>query len=283
MAGWTLVVSRREVARAPAERVFGRPRARLAGHVLSYVAHDFPQMDLMPWRMAPLAVITVVLDLEAPYRRLLAPEPLAGQTLPASPVLGLRNRPLVLEQSGPSRGIGVALTPLGAYALFGLPLRDLANANIALADLIGDDAGLLTEQIAEAPGWAARFRVLDDYLEARLRDGPELARPVQGAWRRLMASPGRLRVSALADEIGWTRQHLNSRFREQIGLTPKTVARISRLHHAASLLSGPSPPSWSEVAHRCGYADQPHLNRDFRALTGCTPTEYLTEAPVSRG
>jgi AraC-like DNA-binding protein len=99
----------------------------------------------------------------------------------------------------------------------------------------------------------------------------------------LTASAGRLRISALADEIGWTRQHLNARFRDQIGLTPKTVARVARLHHAASLLAGPSPPPWSEVAVRCGYADQPHLNRDFRALTGCTPTDYLTGmAPARR-
>lgn len=245
MAGWTLVVSRQEVARAPAQRVFGLPHPRLAGHVLTYAAHDYPWMDLMPWR----------------------------------------DRPLVLEQAGPSRGIAIAMTPMGAYALFGLPLRELANTNIGLADLVGADAHLLIEQLAESPGWPARFRVLDDYLTARLQHGPTLARQVRGAWQRLMTSPGRLRISTLADEIGWTRQHLNVRFREQIGLTPKTVARIARLHHAATLLTRPSPPSWSDVAHRCGYADQPHLNRDFRTLTGCTPTEYLTDvsARTARG
>jgi AraC-like DNA-binding protein len=121
--------------------------------------------------------------------------------------------------------------------------------------------------------------VLENYLTTRLLDGPELVRPVQGAWQRLMTSPGRLRISTLADEIGRTRQHLNVRLREQIGLTPKTVARIARLHYAASLLTRPSPQSWSDVAQRCGYADQPHLNRDFRTLTGCTPTEYVTDAP----
>ncbi|HEY0618979.1 MAG TPA: helix-turn-helix domain-containing protein [Kribbella sp.] len=280
MAGWTLVVSRQEVARAPAERVFGLPHPRLAGHVLTYAAHDYPQMELMPWRVAPLGVITMTVDLEAPLiRRLIAPDPQQGRNLPTSPVMGLRDRPLVLEQAGPSRGISIAMTPVGAYALFGLPLRELANVNIGLADLLGADAHLLTEQIAESPGWPARFRVLDDYIATRLLDGPKLARPVLGAWQRLMALPGRLRISTLADEIGWTRQHLNVRFREQIGLTPKTVARIARLHHAAALLARPSPPSLSDLAQRCGYADQPHLNRDFRILTGCTPSEYLTDVP----
>ncbi|MCU1681925.1 MAG: AraC family transcriptional regulator [Amycolatopsis sp.] len=280
MPGWTLVVSRREVARAPAQRVFGLPHPSLAAHVLTYTAHDYPRMELMSWRVAPLGVVTVTIDLEVPIRRLAAPDPQQGQDLPASPVTGLRDRPLTLEQGGASRGIILAMTPLGAYALFGLPLRELANTNIGLGDLLGADAHLLSEQIAETSDWPGRFRVLDNYLAARLLHGPTLARPVQGAWQLVMASPRRLRISTLAEQIGWTRQHLNVRFREQIGLTPKTVARIARLHHAASLLSQPMPPSWSDVAQRCGYADQPHLNRDFRTLTGCTPTEYLTDAPA---
>ncbi|WP_326416736.1 AraC family transcriptional regulator [Amycolatopsis sp. H20-H5] len=273
-------MSRQEIARAPAERVFGLPHPRLAAHVLTYTAHHYSRLDLMPWRLTPLGVITVTIDLAAPpIRRSVAEDGRTGTDLPSSPVMGLRDRPLVLEQAGATRGIIIAMTPLGAYALFGLPLRELANANIALADLLGAEANLLVEKLAETPGWLARFRVLDDYLTARLQHGPELTRAVQGAWLRLTTSSGRLRISTLADEIGWTRQHLNVRFREQIGLTPKTVARIARLHHAASLLTQSSPPPWSDVALRCGYADQPHLNRDFRTLTGCTPTEYVTDPP----
>ena len=274
MAGWTLVVPGRDVARAPADRVFGLPDPELAGHVLTYAAHDYPAMDLMPWRVAPLGVVVLTVELEAPpVRRVIAPDPRAGQDVPTSPVIGLRDRPWTVEQAGPSRGITVAMTPAGAYAVFGLPLRELANADVGLADLLGRDAGRLTERIAEAADWPTRFRLLDRYVASRLRHGPTLTRQVHGAWRRVTASAGRVRIDTLADEIGWTRQHLNARFREQIGLTPKTVARVARLHHAASLLAGAG--DLAEVAQTCGYADQSHLNRDFRALTGCTPTEYL--------
>ncbi|WP_424186113.1 helix-turn-helix transcriptional regulator [Actinokineospora sp. G85] len=260
MADWSLVAARRDVERAPAERVFGLPHPALAGQVLSYTAHDFPAMERMSWRWAPLGAVTVVLDITAPTR----------WGMPASPVLGLRDRPAEVEQAGASRGITIALSPAGAHALLGLPLREVANTAIGLVDLLGRDAARLLERVAEAGGWPERFHVLDAFLAPRLRAGPALALPVRGAWQRLTESAGRLRISDLADEVGWTRQHLSARFRAQIGLPPKSVARIVRLHHATTLLSH---LPLAEVAHRCGYADQAHLNRDFRALTGASPTE----------
>ncbi|GAA3012023.1 hypothetical protein GCM10010483_66200 [Actinokineospora diospyrosa] len=233
----------------------------------TYAAHTFPNTEPTPWRVTPLTVLTVVLDLEAPQRRL--PD---GTDLPSCPVLGLRDRPLDLEQAGVARGVSITLTPPGAYALFGLPLKELANETVPLADLLRVD--LLRERLAEADGWPERFRLLDAYLLGRVARGPALSGQVEGAWHRLMSSP--VSVGALAEASGWTRQHFHARFREQIGLAPRTVARIARLNRAALLLARPEPPSLAAVAHVCGYVDQPHLNRDFRTLTGCTPTDYRT-------
>jgi AraC-like DNA-binding protein len=134
----------------------------------------------------------------------------------------------------------------------------------------------LAEQLGEAGDWSERFRVLDDRLAGWMRDGPELAPPVHAAWQQLVRSAGRTRIGALAEQVGWTRQYLNARFREQIGLSPKSAARIARLHRAIHLATRPNPPRWSDIAAACGYADQPHLNLDFRALTGMTPTELIT-------
>ncbi|MBB5857756.1 helix-turn-helix domain-containing protein [Amycolatopsis umgeniensis] len=258
MGGWSLVVPRRDIGRAPGERVLRLPDPRLAAHVSSYVAHDLPDAGPNSWRVTPLSALIWVIDLEAPKR-----------ALPESPVLGLRDRPLLAEQAGVSRGIAVALTPLGAYGLFGIPLRELTNAVIAASDLTA--AGPLTERLAEAADWPERFRLLDEYLVARLARGPELSAPVRYAWDRLAAGP--VRVDALAEEVGWSRQHLNARFREQIGLNPSTVGRITRLNRVMALVNRVSSLAWAEVAHLGGYSDQAHLVREFRALTGCSPTE----------
>ncbi|MFD2470379.1 helix-turn-helix domain-containing protein [Amycolatopsis silviterrae] len=258
MTEWSVVVPRREITTARGRHVFGV--SRIPG-VLTYTGHEFPPADPMPWRVTPLGAITMVLELE----------PLSRE-LPLSPVFGLRDRPLFVSQSGAARGLTVAFTPAAAHALFGLPLRLLANASVSAADLLGRDADLLLERLASTPDWTTRFALLDDFLLPRVLSGPELARPVRAAWHRLTSGPAR--VDVVAAEIGWTRQHLNARFREDIGLSPRTVGRVARLHRAVSRL--PSARSWAELAIQCGYADQSHLNRDFRSLTGCTPTEYVT-------
>ena len=79
-----------------------------------------------------------------------------------------------------------------------------------------------------------------------------------------------MRIGALAEAIGCSRKHLVSQFRAQVGLPPKSVARILRFERAEKLLSrsGARP---LEVALACGYFDQSHLIRDFRELAGATP------------
>lgn len=83
-------------------------------------------------------------------------------------------------------------------------------------------------------------------------------------------------VGDLADELGWSRRHLVARFREQVGLPPKVLARVLRFQRSLRLRGADGRPRpWAEVALACGYYDQAHLNRDFRQFAGCTPTELL--------
>nr|WP_230416296.1 helix-turn-helix domain-containing protein [Micromonospora tarapacensis] len=61
------------------------------------------------------------------------------------------------------------------------------------------------------------------------------------------------------------------------GYGPKTLARILRMRRALALARTGVP--LAEVAARTGYADQAHLTRDTRALTGLPPTSLLPPDP----
>jgi len=161
---------------------------------------------------------------------------------------------------------------LDARRLLGVPIAELTNRLVHLDDLFGSFAGELAEQLAEARDAAARHAVVQRLLARRLIEGhagsPELRR-VLG---RLRASRGTAQIEALAAEVGWSRRHLSARFRAEVGLAPKTVARLVRAEYAAGLLRAGRP--LADVAYAAGYADQPHFNRDFREFVGCPPGEF---------
>jgi AraC-like DNA-binding protein len=76
-------------------------------------------------------------------------------------------------------------------------------------------------------------------------------------------------VERLAEETGWSRKRLWSRFRAQVGISPKRAASLVRFDCAVHRLAAGEPAA--AVAADCGYADQSHLHRDVRAFTGATP------------
>ena len=95
------------------------------------------------------------------------------------------------------------------------------------------------------------------------------------AWRRLRHSGGSIRIGALAAELGWSPKHLVTRFRDQIGLPPSSVARILRFDRVVRSLEGADSVRWAELACQAGYYDQAHFNHDFRDLAGTTPGDFL--------
>ena len=95
------------------------------------------------------------------------------------------------------------------------------------------------------------------------------------AWHMLEGTEGQLSISSLAAQIGWSQKHLIAQFREQIGLPPKTVARILRFRSAVRRVESADQVRWAEIAHDCGYYDQAHFIREFRGFAGSTPNEFL--------
>lgn len=92
-----------------------------------------------------------------------------------------------------------------------------------------------------------------------------------GRGERILLYLGGVKDQALlaAHEFG----HDWYNFADQVGMPPKTVARMPRLHHAAHLLNTWPRRPLADIAEFCGYADQAHFNRDAHKLAGCTLSE----------
>lgn len=241
----------------PCETTGRLPAPLLRPYVAGYGGFRSGSGASVRHRVLPLNLTTAIVDL----------------TGEAQVVTGPRETPTVYEQTTWRCGVTIGFTPLGARALLGVAAPDLVGLTVPLADLLGGHDAEIVERLAAAPGWPARFDLLDDLLRGRLvRD--VLADPlVTRAWWRLQHDAGTHRVGALAAHFGVSRRHLEVKFRREIGLTPGTVTRIARFQRAAGMLSRHAP--LSATAADCGYADQPHLTREIRTMSGLTPTELF--------
>jgi AraC-like DNA-binding protein len=185
-------------------------------------------------------------------------------------VAGLSEGPSTTEHDGAQHGIQVDLAPAAARRLLGVPMHELTARVVPLDSVL--DGGTLLEELAETDGWEARFIRLEAELARRLDDSRPPHPAVQAAYARLTATRGAVPVGVLAAELGWSRRHLAARFRDEVGVSPKALARLLRFRRALELLGH---RGLADIAYECGYYDQAHFNRDFRAFAGATPVEML--------
>lgn len=226
-------------------------------------------------RVFPHPVVTLVLEFgDGP----LVVDPAAGPQQQANCVAGFMHG--AIRVRGESlEGVQLDLSPVVAYAVLGASPAELDSTVLALDDLWGRDATRIREQLSNARSWPDRFALMEALLARRRETGPAVAPQVARAWERIIGSRGRIRIDELADEVGWSRKRLWSRFRAQIGLSPKRAARLIRFDHAAHRLA--TGEAAATIAAESGYVDQSHLHRDVLAFTGATPAWGLTfrEAP----
>jgi AraC-like DNA-binding protein len=219
-------------------------------------------------REGPGADVVVVLSFGPEWRIGAATDPARRLTRHTSFVGGLRETAVFTEHDGRSDGMQISLTPAGAFALFGLPMAELAGRIVDLESILGTRAGLMVEALAETRDWGARFAALDLALASRLPPRRAPAPELLWAWRRLVATHGRVPMGELAGELGWSRKRIVANFREQIGLPPKKVARVLRFEHARTLAERGSVRGMADVALEAGYYDQAHLSGEARRITG---------------
>jgi AraC-like DNA-binding protein len=192
--------------------------------------------------------------------------------------------PATIAQESPERGVpvfGVRFRLGAAGTGLGLPAEALADLRVPVADVWPDG-----ERLREA----AALRGLPGLIEA-LRERPLPAAgadPLTRAAALGLAVPG-ARVAELGAELGISERQLRRRFADAVGFGPKTLARILRFQRFLVLAAGedaawrPHKLRWAPpgddlagLAYAAGYADQAHLTRECRRLTGRTPAELVT-------
>jgi AraC-like DNA-binding protein len=167
-----------------------------------------------------------------------------------------------------SRMVGIRFVPGAADAVLGIPLDELHDQRVPLAELWGGVAEELTERVALS---ARREQTLAALVRDRIDEPPD---PTAAAIaRRLEFAAGAGVVSTVAADVGVSERHLQRRCRTAFGYGPKTLHQVLRFQRALRLAR--AGRRLADVAAVVGYADQAHMARDTRRLAGVPLTELL--------
>lgn len=250
----------------------------LSSCLIGYVGGEIAARDHMVRRVIPArpnCFIQIVLegghglyDLETREHR---EAPVAGLFGP------LTHYRYDMEVNGPLRTFSARLQPAAAGGLFGVDPIALVDNFVPL-----DLPASLLETLRAAPDWAGMVEPMDRWLRS-LNDGRICADPVAREATRLRMERGVIPIQDLADAAGLSLRHFQRRFRQLTGLNPKHYARICRIGHAVHRKELEPEAPWTALAHEAGYSDQSHFIRDFKALTGTRPSEFLRgQTPILR-
>jgi AraC-like DNA-binding protein len=174
--------------------------------------------------------------------------------------------------------VGVRFHPDGAPSVVPVPQHEVAGLTIDAGHVSARFRRELGDvgRIGSNDGDLARTAVAVQEVLLRWIRPARIDPRIRFAVAAIERTQGRLSIDALARAANITRRHLERRFLEAVGATPKRLARITRFQHALRMLEQFDAASpGAETAAACGYADQSHFIRDFRRLAGCSPSEHL--------
>ena len=244
---------------------------RLAPSVKAiWVARGTKQEFDAPEPIVPDGCVELVFNLGDPFINAET-----GSLQPRDLLAGQMTRPVIALPTGTVDLMGVRFRTGRAGAALRVPMWELQDRLVAASGVITGMARV-ADDLGNTPA-PARLdylcRTLSDLLDGA--DGDSLDR-VDAALAMIEESRGTIAIETVARRIGITRRHLERQFREYVGLGPKHVARITRIHFALALLQRDAASSGAEIAAICGYSDQAHLIRECQELAGRTPQRLKT-------
>ena len=215
-------------------------------------------------------------------------------------VVGLQSRHRLTEAVGVRDFIVIRFTPVGAHLFLKTPMDLLADRTIELEEIDGPWARVFETRVEATRGWEARLNLVERLIAERITAARPPSAALMQSWQRLMRAPNTTDLALLSSESGCSRRHLIAQFHAHFGMAPKTIARIRRFNLAVEEMNrlgrdavgqkGGEPypdldrdsrraakldTPWVDVALQCGYYDQAHFIKEFRAFAGVTPVEFL--------
>jgi AraC-like DNA-binding protein len=231
----------------------------------------------MRWRnmILPDGAVELIINLGDPQTLCTLADPNRRTVFRHSWISGQRTEPIVIDELGKVHLVGIRLRAGGAWPFLGVPLREFSGQVVELENVLGAEIRELRDRLGGASSDDADFDLIEEWLRARRRTPP--TRAVSYALNLIQRGETAVQIGQMADQIGISHKHLLREFDRCVGLSPKAFARLCAFQRVIQSVGQKVEVEWADTAAKCGYYDQAHLIREFRAFRGLTPMSYLAK------
>lgn len=195
-------------------------------------------------------------------------------TFKKSWISGMKTEFILIDASVTTM-IGVHFKPGGCYPFVKFPISELNDLTVDSQLVWGSGIMGLRDQILETGTIPGKFALLEDYFlttgAGKLDDNPLLLFSVN----QLVQSPTEWTIRRLSEKTGISQKHLITLFRKFVGLPPKSFSRIIKFQRVIQAIERQRKIEWTSLAYECGYYDQSHFIKEFKAFSGINPAAYL--------
>jgi AraC-like DNA-binding protein len=246
------------------------PSIELSGFIRHYLFLDIAGSSTRKLRLFPDGSNGIVFN---SYPTLF----LDAVPLPAAFSYGQITKYKEISCQGPTRLLIIVFHPHGLNRLLNVPASELNDKVIPLADLFGGAGLAMQKAVAAADSLSVKLDHIEVFFRKMVGDHRSANDPlVTTALNLIQRHRGVLTIRQLTGIIGCHSRQLERKFNTAVGLSPKHFCNIVRtLSFVKSLQHATCKPSLTRSAYESGYYDQAHLIREFRKITGLTPSQYL--------
>lgn len=190
-------------------------------------------------------------------------------------LVGLQNSAGRIYGTQVSQSISVRLYPWMALPLVGVAPHQSINTVIPLTEkwtALGNHIAKrahsvgLVEAVVEIEQHLADFTLYANTCDEIVRYASKL----------IYLSKGQIRINNISDECGISTNQLERLFKTSTGISPKAFARLVRIEAIREYLVNCRTIRFVDVAQEFGYTDQSHFSRDFKAMAGVTPGQFVS-------
>jgi AraC-like DNA-binding protein len=175
---------------------------------------------------------------------------------------------------------GIRFKPAGIAAFTRIPVNELTNQSVELALLETLFDKSFYEALPEKQSFeeivAHTNRCLINQLPCLYHFDKQIIRAVD----LISLANGQLNLTGVAFDVCLSQRHFERKFKSAIGVSPKMFAKIFRFKHAVKYLHNCSHKDLVTIAEECGYYDYTHLQKDFKSLSGDTPTGFRQKKSI---